>query len=314
MNVLVFGEKLEQLAGLTSFIATKLRPSTVYSAIFDEPKEQDVSVLGGAGADKVISLPSHIWAGGAAQAAAALSEVVKKLDLDLLAVYASKTGLEIAPRAARRLNAAYASESVSLETADGGLLASRLVLGGGYVSTVLLKTRPAVVSMKAVGETGAFSKKPAVEKFSLSVEAPGVELVEIVKPEASHVELEKAEVIVSVGRGFKKKEDLAMAEELGRLLGGELGCSRPISGDLKWLSEERHIGLSGKRVRPKLYIALGISGQVQHLVGMRDSRTVIAVNIDSNAPMAAESDYFFVGDIYKILPIAIQKLKEKLGR
>jgi electron transfer flavoprotein alpha subunit len=314
VKALVFGEKLEQAAGLTSYIAAKLKPAETYTAVVGEPAEQDVQALGRAGADKIVSLPGSILVEGPAQTAAVLSEAVKEFGADLLAVYASKTGIEAAARTARRLNAAYASEAITLELVNGGVQVSRLVLGGGFLSTVMLKTRPCVVSLKTLEEGGVFSKNPSVVKYSPNVEAPKLELVEMVKPEASRVELEKADVIVAVGRGFKKKEDLAMAEELARLLGGEVGCSRPISGDLKWLSEERHIGLSGKRVRPKLYIALGISGQVQHLVGMRDSRTVIAVNTDANAPMSTESDYFFVADIYKILPPAIQRLREKLGR
>ena len=107
---------------------------------------------------------------------------------------------------------------------------------------------------------------------------------------------------------------MKLAEELASLIGGEIGCTRPIAGDLKWLPEDRHIGLSGKRVRPKLYLAIGISGQIQHLVGMRDSRLVVSVNIDPNAPMMKESDYAVPADLYKFIPELIEALKKELGK
>ncbi|MCS6785370.1 MAG: electron transfer flavoprotein subunit alpha/FixB family protein, partial [Candidatus Caldarchaeum sp.] len=246
-------------------------------------------------------------------AAHALSELVKVTGVDLLAVYASKRGNEIAARTAQRLDAAYASEVVSLEKSAEGVVAKRLVLGGGYVASLLLKSGPFVVSVKPSTEAVFSRAKPEVERINLFTEAPTVNFIETMKPEKARVDLEKASIVVAVGRGFKRREDLSMAEELARLIGAEVGCSRPISGDLKWLEEERHIGLSGKRVRPSLYIALGISGQVQHLVGMRDSKTVVAVNTDPNAPLASESDYYFVADLYKILPLTIEIIKKKLG-
>ncbi|MEM2972641.1 MAG: electron transfer flavoprotein subunit alpha/FixB family protein [Candidatus Caldarchaeum sp.] len=315
MKAVVFSEKAEQAAGAAAYLKKSLPGVNVSAASFNELSPQEAELLGRAGVERVWLLPSRVWTAGEPSASAALAELVVKTSSDILAVWASKTGNELAARAAQRLGAPYAPECFSLEKTSGGLVARRLVLGGGYASTVLLKQNPCVVSLKASAELGEESRaEPVVEKLDVSVSTPELEFVEFIKPETSHVELEKADVIVAVGRGFKKKEDLAMAEELARLLGAEVGCSRPISGDLKWLSEERHIGLSGKRVRPKLYLALGISGQVQHLVGMRDSRTVIAVNTDPNAPIAAESDYLFVGDLYKILPLLTQKLREKLGK
>ncbi|MEM2237885.1 MAG: electron transfer flavoprotein subunit alpha/FixB family protein [Candidatus Caldarchaeum sp.] len=315
MKALVFAEKTEIAAGVAAYIGKNIHEVSISAALFREASSQETNLLSRAGVEKIWQLPQTVWDRGEPSAAAALAELARKTDTDLLVLWASKTGNEIAARAAQRLNASYASECTSLERTGQGIVAKRLVLGGGYMSSVLLKHSPAVVTLKNTAELGeAGEKKPSTEKFEVSVLAPAVEFLELIKPETAHVELERAELIVAVGRGFKKKEDLAMAEEIARLIGAEIGCSRPISGDLKWLSEDRHIGLSGKRVRPKLYIALGISGQVQHLVGMRDSKTVVAVNTDPNAPIAAESDYFFVGDIYKILPLTIQRLREKLGR
>ncbi len=314
MKILLFAEKLEQAAALASYLG-KTIPDAVFSTIsFTEPSQKELETLGKAGVEKVYQVSKEVWDGGEPRAAAAVSELAKITGAELVVVWASKTGNEIAARAAQRLDAPYASECISLERTVEGVVVKRLVLGGGYVSSLLFRQLPAVVSMKTSAEVaGGAETKPNIEEIDLSIEAPAIEFLELIKPESVHVDLEKADVIVAVGRGFKKKEDLSMAEEMARLIGGELGCSRPISGDLKWMSEERHIGLSGKRVRPRLYIALGISGQVQHLVGMRDSKNVISVNTDPNAPISAESDYFFVGDLYKILPLTIQILRQRMG-
>ncbi|MEM4283432.1 MAG: electron transfer flavoprotein subunit alpha/FixB family protein [Candidatus Caldarchaeum sp.] len=312
MKVLVAGEKPEQVITTASY-AKSLNPAQVVAAAFKPFTENELAMLGGAGVEKLIHIPEKYLASGAAASAAALAELVKKLDPALVLIYASKKGVEICGRLAQRLDAAYASEAFAVEKGEKGFVAKRLVLGGGYVATVSLNSKPALASVKVSASETSQGMKPAVEEFDPGIDAPAVEVLETIKPEKTRVDLEKASLIVSVGRGFKKKEDLSLAEELAKLIGAEIGCSRPISGDLKWLEEERHIGLSGKRVRPNLYVALGISGQVQHLVGMRDSKTVIAVNTDPNAPMATESDYYFVADLYKILPLTIEILKKKLG-
>ncbi len=143
----------------------------------------------------------------------------------------------------------------------------------------------------------------------------GPERVVEVKPKAvGEVNLEEAEIIVGVGRGFRSKEDLKLAFELAELLGGQVGCTRPIAADLKWLSEDRWIGISGKRVSPKLYIAVGISGSPQHMSGVQNARIIVAVNKDKSAPIFKQADYGVVADLYQFLPVLIRKLREKLGR
>ncbi len=153
---------------------------------------------------------------------------------------------------------------------------------------------------------------PTVEE----VEAPGESKVSVVerKPkEKGGVNLEEAEIIVSVGRGFKKKEDLKLAFELAELLGAQIGCSRPIAADLQWLSEEHWVGLSGKKVAPKVYFAIGISGAPQHLAGIIDSKIVVAINKDKSAPIFKNADYGVVADLYKFLPVLIERIKARKG-
>ena len=132
-------------------------------------------------------------------------------------------------------------------------------------------------------------------------------IVEVKKKEIG-VKLEEAEVVVVAGRGVKKKEDLAMLEELAKLLGGVVGCTRPLAADLKWFPI--WVGMSGVTIKPKLYIGVGVSGQVQHVAGIRDSKVIVAINIDPNAPIFEHVDYGIVGDLYKVVPKLIEELKK----
>ena len=162
--------------------------------------------------------------------------------------------------------------------------------------------------------------QPAEKKGGGSVEeispdaSARMKIVETAEKAKGGVNLEEAEIIVSVGRGFKKKEDLKLAFELAELLNAQIGCSRPIAADLKWLSEDHWVGLSGKKVAPKLYIAIGISGAPQHIAGIMDSKIIVAINKDKTAQIFKHADYGVVADLYEFLPVLIKKLKEKMGK
>jgi electron transfer flavoprotein alpha subunit len=123
------------------------------------------------------------------------------------------------------------------------------------------------------------------------------------------VDLSTAPVIVSVGRGIKDPENIPLAEKLAKALGGELGASRPIC-DSGWLPLERQIGSSGQTVSPKLYVALGISGAIQHVVGMKGSRTIVAINKDRSAPIFEIADYGIVGDLFEVVPALTEAIEE----
>ena len=118
--------------------------------------------------------------------------------------------------------------------------------------------------------------------------------------------------VVCVGRGLDKQEDIDLARQLAQVLGGEVGCSRPIAEELQWLPEEVYIGISGKKVKPALYLGIGVSGQVQHITGIRDSKVIFAVNKDENAPIFEAADYGIVGDLYSVVPMLIDELKAAL--
>ena len=155
------------------------------------------------------------------------------------------------------------------------------------------------------------SASAAVEKAGVAIDASAIRQ----KPEAPFkeakqaVDLSQAERIVAVGRGIKGQEHLQLAEQLAQAMGAELAASRPIC-DAGWLPMDRQIGSSGQTVAPKLYVALGISGAIQHLVGMKGARTIVAINKDAEAPIFEIADYGIVGDLFEIVPAMIAELKK----
>ncbi|HEY9089752.1 MAG TPA: electron transfer flavoprotein subunit alpha/FixB family protein, partial [Anaerolineaceae bacterium] len=132
------------------------------------------------------------------------------------------------------------------------------------------------------------------------------------KPRAGAVtNLAGAKRVVCAGRGVGKADDLSLVNDLARALNAEVGCTRPLAEGLNWLPRERHIGISGAQVRPDLYLGVGVSGQVQHMIGMNRSKVVVAINKDKNAPIFASADYGIVGDLYAVIPALLEALKNK---
>ncbi|MCL7392571.1 MAG: electron transfer flavoprotein subunit alpha/FixB family protein [Thaumarchaeota archaeon] len=246
--------------------------------------------------------------------AEAVSQVVSNASPKVVLIAATKMGREVAAYVAQSLRTGCASECLDISLKDSQVEVKRLVLGGGFLARQIFESYPAVVTIPphrfqaspSKGEGSVKSVKVTVERKMSKLESRTVE--------KSGVKLEDAEIVVAVGRGLKRKDDLKLVEEFAKVLGAELGCTRPVSGDLKWLPEDRHIGLSGKRVKPKLYVAVGVSGQIQHVVGMRDSKIVVCINTDPNAPMHREADYSIVGDLYKFLPALINAIKGIKGK
>ena len=156
----------------------------------------------------------------------------------------------------------------------------------------------------------------AAEIVAQPVDLSGVEVrtevLETFQEVENKVDLSRADVIVAVGRGIGKQENLGVVEELAAALGGQLAASRPVC-DNEWLPMDRQIGSSGQTVAPRLYLAVGISGAIQHLVGMKNSGTIVAINKDANAPIFSVADYGIVGDLFEIVPALTAKVKEARG-
>ncbi len=235
-----------------------------------------------------------------------LKSAVEKLGATLVLVGATKKGKDVAPRLAGLLDWPYASEAQAI-SADGGWTVDRMVLSGNSRATYRMGTK-AVVTANPKTFEGAGKGSPVA---TVSVPASKVKVTGTRGGGHSDFDLTSAQVVVGVGRGFKQQADIKLAEELAKCFpGGAVGCSRPIAADLKWLGEEHWIGLSGHAIKPKAYIACGVSGQIQHIAGIRGAKLIVAVNTNKDAPIFQVADYGIVGDLYQVLPKLAQLLKK----
>ena len=241
-----------------------------------------------------------------------LHQVIKQYNISLVLIGGTKLGIDVAPRLAHKFGLDYVPNAIAVRISGDEVITDRIVYSGKVIFREKLIRSPYIITvpprMLEKPQEDA-SRKGEVIEVPLSLEDINIDILDI-KEVKREVEIEKAQKIVSVGRGFKSKEDMKLAFELAELLKAEVGCSRPIAADLKWLSEDRWIGLSGHKVRPDLYIAIGISGQIQHIAGMRDSKIIVAINNDPDAPIFKYADYGIVGDLYKVIPALINRLKK----
>ena len=167
---------------------------------------------------------------------------------------------------------------------------------------------PAILALPSGGRVRATGMPTPVEQAEVRPMTTAL-VVDSHTNEAVSVDLPSAPVVVGVGRGLKTKTDLSLIEQLATALGAEVGCSRPLAEGLDWMPKERYIGISGQRISPRLYMAVGISGQLQHMFGVRDAEVIVAVNSDADAPIFSECDYGLVGDLYRIVPALVAALK-----
>lgn len=237
-------------------------------------------------------------------AAGTIARLVGEADPDVILVSASLRLKDLAARVAARLGVALVTDGTGLRLqADGRLETDRMVFGGSGVSTQVALTRPQMVTVPAKAYP-APALDPRIGEVRV-VDVPADTRIRIVERRAKvtqGADIAAANVVVAVGRGLAKQEDMALVEALAASLGGAVGCTRPVAEDLGWLPEDCYIGISGRKVAPRVYVAVGLSGQVQHLAGMRDAKVVVAINKDENAPIFAQADYGLVGDLYAVLP------------
>lgn len=263
------------------------------------------------GADKVYSIDSELHADLIVDCISSLLDQYKP---EILLIGGTKLGKEVAPRIAQKFGVACATDCTEFSLEQEQLIAKRYVLGGRFIAIQRFLRKPQIVTVppRKFEKKLDRNRKGEIIKTALKPAEPKVQVLEIKKKAPELLKIEDASIIVSAGRGLKKKEDLKLIESLAGVLGGAVGCSRSIAADLKWLSEEHWVGLSGHKVKPKLYIAIGISGQVQHIAGIRDAKTIIAINSDPNAPIFKACDYGIVGDMYEIVPKLTEILKSRV--
>ncbi|HZZ40746.1 MAG TPA: electron transfer flavoprotein subunit alpha/FixB family protein [Acidobacteriaceae bacterium] len=221
---------------------------------------------------------------------------------------------DFAPRLALALDRTLISDATGYKYEGGRLLFTRQMFQGKFAADVSFGGDApwmATVQIGAFRGDQAESGSAAVENVAAAVAAgaPRVTPHEVFQEAKQTVDLSQAEVIVAVGRGIKEQKNMALVENLAAALGGEVGASRPIC-DNGWLPLERQIGSSGQTVAPKLYIGLGVSGAIQHIVGMKGARTIVAINKDPEAPIFEIADVAVVGDLFQVVPALTEEIKK----
>ncbi len=241
----------------------------------------------------------------------ALAQIADASSANIVLIGSTKRGKEMAGRLAQKLNCGAVTDAIGLATQDGKLAVQRYALGGNTIATDIISTERQIIAvMPRTFEATKQSATGEVVKIDLQLKEPRVKLIERkAKPKAT-ANIEAAETLIVVGKGFAKQDDLAMADALANALTGEIGCTRTLAADYHWLGEERMIGISGKRSKPRLMISIGVSGQIQHTVGILGSKIIVAINKDKSAPIFKIADYGIVGDLYQVVP----KLVERLSR
>lgn len=233
---------------------------------------------------------------------------------ELVLVGSTAVGMDVATYAAAKSGCQSVAYVQSIASGEGGLESTSLILAGKMLARVALRP-PSVLQVLAGAGDGARGRVPGppktVEQLGAAVEGR-VSFGGFEVPEESDVDITKADVLISVGRGIGDKDNLELAEELAEAVGGVLSSSRPIV-DAGWLPKARQVGKSGNKVKPKVYLALGISGAPEHLEGMRDAECIIAVNTDPSAPIFEVAHYGVVDDVLDLMPQIADLIRERKG-
>jgi electron transfer flavoprotein alpha subunit len=233
----------------------------------------------------------------------------------IVLIGATPLGRELAPRVAARLQVGLTADCTGLDIDEKRqLLQVRPAFGGNIMATILSPyTRPQMATVRPnvmkVGERDA-SRGANIQKVEVNISPKTVrtKLLQSVKEVTGAVKIEEANVVVSAGRGIGSRENLKLAEQLASVLNGAVGGSRAIV-DVGYMPHHQQVGQSGKTVSPNLYVAMGISGAIQHLIGMQSSDFIVAINIDPEAPILKIADVGIVGDLFKVVPAIIDELK-----
>jgi electron transfer flavoprotein alpha subunit len=232
---------------------------------------------------------------------------------EIIMIGSTRNGKPLAARLATRLETGCAPDCIKLSVDENRrLIGERITYGGNAIAKITFKSKPQIVTVpsRAFEKPESKNHNGEVIKSDFKIEQPRTEIVDRKPLETSNVRIEEAQYIVSGGRGIEKKDDVTLLEDLAKVLNGQVGCSRPLVEDRKWFTD--WIGLSGHKVKPKLYIAVGVSGVIQHVAGIRDSKVIVAINKDPEAPIFEVADYGIVGNLYEIVPALRDALKKIL--
>lgn len=271
---------------------------------------EDVQGLTMAGADKVFLLKgSNPWP---ESYDGAIAELLGKEQASVMLVGATMRGKDLAAKVAAILKTGLVTDALTVQYAHDAIETTRLIYGGLAVRTETAAL-PALVTIppRTFAETSAAAVQCEIITVETENDDSRVTISNVCPIVREGADIATASRIVCVGRGLAKQEDMKIVEELATAVGGEIGCTRGISEDYHWLPNDRYIGISGQKVKPELYIGMGISGQVQHVVGIRDSKVIVAIDSNEKAPIFEAADYGIVGDLYEVVPLLTAALQKK---
>ncbi|MHC6180219.1 electron transfer flavoprotein subunit alpha/FixB family protein [Clostridium sp. JNZ X4-2] len=320
-GILVFAEQKKgqihkvsyELLGKARELADKLN-APVYSVLL-APKGIKAEELIYRGADKVFYIENDVFNEPEELVYKMnLVQLIHKIKPEIFLIGATSLGRSLAPRLAAALNTGLTADCTGLEIdEDGKLIQIRPAFSENILAHIKTDTYPqmATVRYKEFNE-GRRNDKNNGEIIREDAVKPENELVKVIKElKEQEVNISDASVVVAAGRGLKKAEDFAMIKELADLLGGLVGATRSIVDD-GFISKDFQVGYSGNRVKPKIYIACGISGAPQHLAGMKESEFIVAINTDPSAPIFNIADYGIVDDMYKVIPELVNNIRSRM--
>ena len=263
---------------------------------------------GSYGASSAFSIPQPadgLWEGYAVP----LAEKAKADAPAFILVSASKRGRDLAAQVAAILDAPLFTDGKNIKVEGDKTTAQTMIYGGAGIKTLSVTAPTILVTMGAKDYDPAAAVGVPGSVATLPYTAGPAKVTGHMPRAASSVNLSEAAKVVAVGRGFADEAELSFARDLAGTLGAEVGCSRPIAEFFKWLPEECYVGISGQVLKPDLYLAVGISGQAQHLFGCRDAKCIVSINKDAECLMNQNADYYIVGDLKEVIPAVIKAAK-----
>jgi electron transfer flavoprotein alpha subunit len=273
------------------------------------------TALQNCGADKLVVFddPALVSAAGEVQAKV-IAQIAKQLEARFILIGYGLLGMELTPAIAAQMGISAFTNCVDVKVANGAVVVTRPVFDSTLHEQIALDHDECAVIAVQKGSFAAMEASPehaTIERVNVDLAAIPArsKVLGISEEPIGDVDITKAEIVVSIGRGIGTQEKIPVITELAEALGGVLACSRPIV-DVGWLPRERQVGASGRTVTPKIYIACGISGAIQHLAGMRDANRIIAINKDPNAPIFGVAHIGVVGDLFEIVPALTKAAKE----
>ncbi|GIV35938.1 MAG: electron transfer flavoprotein subunit alpha [Cyclobacteriaceae bacterium] len=314
MNVLVFAElsegKIKSSAAEAIAFARGITDK-VSVAVLGNADEAGLAALGKYGATKVIWANDERLNAGIIQAyASVISQIFTATQADILVAADSSLATPVAARVAVKQQASMATNVVQVPDLSAGFEVKRSIFTGkAFARVALTKPKKVITIKKNAAEIKEYSLTASVEAFKPELSDSDFSIrITSTEKATGHILLPEADIVVSGGRGMKGPEHWGMLEELARVLNAATGCSKPVS-DMGWRPHHEHVGQTGVKVAPQLYIAVGISGAIQHLAGVNSSKCIVVINKDPDAPFFKAADYGIVGDAFEIIPKLTEAIK-----